>query len=97
MTGLSRPRWWAQLRANLGGHFWRPCPACGVEFGGQDCRRVDGHFSDTPNEGFICPVCTAAGVGCRAHAERGDRLHVGCEFVDLAPGSWPGTSTWWPP
>lgn len=62
------PRWWARLRAALGGYFWLPCPLCGTMFGGHEWHDV-GYLSSsvpTDREGGrrgICPRCTAAGYG----------------------------------
>jgi hypothetical protein len=87
------PRAASKLYADLFGYFWVPCPVCGTDFGGQEWRDVDGHLPSIPtgNTGYmgmsegICPGCTAAGAGCRAHAEVG-RYHLGCQFVGPPPG-----------
>ena len=36
---LRRPRWWAHLRADVGGYFWLPCDACGRYSGGQEWKQ----------------------------------------------------------
>jgi hypothetical protein len=83
---LNLARKWAKFRAMSGGYFWLPCPLCGTEFGGQEWRKIDGHFDSIPvGEGWgsataICPTCTAAGHGCTAHAVRGT-YHLPCAFV----------------
>jgi hypothetical protein len=94
VSTVRRNRALAKMAATLGGFFWMPCPACGVEFGGHEWGDVNGHFADRPENvrrvtdgrivsftgSGICPDCTEKGVGCRAHAEIG-RFHVGCEFA----------------
>ena len=57
-------------------HEHRPCPLCGIEFGGHEWRFRDGAVSHIPDEKYpppgptgpwrytgICPFCTAAGRG----------------------------------
>jgi hypothetical protein len=82
----------ARAYAQIMGYFWLPCPSCGVEFGGQQWRDINGHYSSIPaaeGDGIgICPTCTRAGVGCRAWAAVNDRprkYHFGCEFVAVPP------------
>lgn len=87
MQPVELPRWVHKMVADVAGYFWLPCPACGRYFGGHECRDVDGHFSAIPDneEGMsslICPVCTAAGVGCRAYAARG-KYHETCTLVPV--------------
>lgn len=62
------PRWWAKLRADVGGYFWLPCPLCGRMFGGHEWRDRRGRCSSIPTErrGIstgICPTCTLNGYG----------------------------------
>jgi len=77
--------------ARLLGYFWLPCQVCRREFGGHEWRKVNGHVSTIP-DGWdqsvpmslatgICPECTAAGVGCLAHAAVGNTAHPGCAVV----------------
>jgi len=76
--------------ARLLGYFWLPCQVCRQEFGGHEWRKVNGHVSTIPdgNQSVpisratgICPECTAAGVGCLAHAAAGNTAHPGCAAV----------------
>ena len=85
-----RFRWLARRYARLLGYFWLPCPVCRREFGGHEWRKVNGHVSTIPSVELhrpmrkatgICPDCTAAGVGCLAHAAVGNTEHPGCAVV----------------
>ena len=51
-------RWWAKLRADVGGYFWMPCPCCGQMFGGQESSNG---FVGVGNLMMItCPACPDA-------------------------------------
>jgi hypothetical protein len=95
------------LIARIGGYFWLPCPECGEYFGGFEWRKYGGHFDTIPAESDpgdspgseraigICPECTYAGVGCRAHVEKRRRYHRGCEAVDPPDGlPWSFVEMW---
>ena len=80
--------------ARLLGYFWLPCPVCRQEFSGHEWRKVNGHVSTIPDGDQsgpmskatgICPDCTAAGVGCRAHAAVGNIEHHGCDLITQLP------------
>jgi hypothetical protein len=82
------PRWVHWLYAEARGYFWIPCPTCDREFGGHEWRDIKGHKSSRPTgelgEGTaICPLCTAAGVGCVAWAMEG-QAHTGCPYAPIA-------------
>lgn len=47
-------RWWARLRAWLGGYFWAPCPVCGRPFAGFECT---GTLAEQTRERMTCPHC----------------------------------------
>lgn len=67
MTFRRFNKWYAKTN----GYFWLPCPSCGKEFGGHE--RSEGAYSSIPisksKATGICPDCTKAGVGERAHKE----------------------------
>lgn len=98
-----------RLRAAALGYFWLPCPSCGEHFSGEEWvipTRPGDHFSSIPTEirrgddrhwvrasKGICPDCTYAGVGCRAHAEH--RIyHPACEAVPPPEGAAPYAFVW---
>lgn len=88
------PRWVHRLYAGLRGYSWQQCPSCGRFFGGHEIRMIREHRNSLPYDDmgkeFICPRCTAAGVGCVAWALEG-QPHVGCPFapVDLTTSQLP--------
>lgn len=94
MSRLSRllAKWYAYWA----GYFWEPCDSCGQMFGGHERSRTK-HFdsivvgqSGTVTRGrVICTGCTAAGVGCRSHAEY-DVYHFACQYVTPPEGAWVG-------
>jgi hypothetical protein len=55
-------------------------------FGGHEIRAIREHRNSRPYDDmgkeFICPRCTAAGVGCVAWAIEG-QPHVGCPFAPI--------------
>lgn len=83
-------RLYRQVQAAALGYFWLPCPSCGSPFSGrewlaEDC--VGAHFASVPtarpgSSVAICPACTVAGLGCRAHAQLGS-YHLACGVVPL--------------
>lgn len=79
--------------AVLLGYAWRQCASCGQWWGDQRQPTTD-HFASIPggedDHRLICPACTDAGVGCKAHAETWH--HDDCEFVDDAE-LWPTDDT----
>lgn len=60
-------RWAHHWYATHTGHFWLPCPQCGIEFGGHEMRNVNGKLctwvSGNGEWMIICPACTKAGHG----------------------------------
>ena len=79
--------------ATVGGYFWKPCPICKQEFGGQEWREIHGHSASIPSTldnlwsgDGICPDCTAAGWGCYTRTRLGDQMchSVKCEHVQRA-------------
>ena len=68
---VMRERVMACNTARSRGWFWRPCPLCGLEFGGQEWMHGNPHHASSihlpDNEpGMrtgICPFCTMAGRG----------------------------------
>jgi hypothetical protein len=56
------PRWVHRLYAWALGYFWRPCPACGVKFGGHEVVEPPGPRMWTAwTTHILCPSCTRAG------------------------------------
>lgn len=80
------PRWAHRFYADLFGYFWESCPSCDQKFGGHEVREIRGHRDTRPGEGtelqIICPRCTAAGVGCVAHAQK-SLAHAGCPYAPI--------------
>jgi hypothetical protein len=78
------------------GESWRECVECGQWFGGQEKPRTE-HLETIPggedDHRLLCPRCTDAGVGCRAHAADPERPyhHDGCEHVPEE--TWPDDDT----
>lgn len=80
---MRAPRWFRRRWAWAGGYFWRACPVCSEEFGGQEWRDRDGHVSTIPKDAgltlltgvltgiAICPTCTRQGVGDATWADVG--------------------------
>lgn len=59
---MRRWAWWRELRADMSGYFWTPCPICGTEFGGQEWHH--GHLAKLDGSGTaICPACATEGRG----------------------------------
>lgn len=83
---VMRERAMARNVAAAGYFFWRPCPLCGLEFGGQEWVRgsedkpASIHMpGDSPQIGTgICPFCTMAGRGAdpRWNAHDALRKHL---------------------
>jgi hypothetical protein len=88
------PRWAHRLYAGLRGYSWQRCPSCDRFFGGHEIRAIREHRNSRPVDDmglqYICPWCTAAGVGCVAWAIEG-QPHVGCPFapIDLTTSQLP--------
>lgn len=99
MSVMRRNRSLAKTAATVGGFFRRPCPCCGVAFGGHEWSGVSGHRSAIPVEvrrhsdgrvrsiggNGICPDCAAGGAGCAALAGIGVYYHD-CEFAPFPDG-----------
>ncbi|WP_432846009.1 hypothetical protein ACQPXB_36050 [Amycolatopsis sp. CA-161197] len=93
MTAIDFRRSCSRALAVLLGHAWRTCAACGRGYSDRDKATTE-HIETIPggedDRRLLCPSCTDAGVGCRAHG--GAWVHDGCEHVSDAE-VWPADDT----
>ncbi|MEV6897485.1 hypothetical protein [Amycolatopsis sp. NPDC051372] len=89
MIAADLRRSWSHAVAVALGHAWRTCAGCGRGFSDRE-NPTTGHIETIPggedDNRLLCPTCTDAGVGCRAHG--GVWWHEGCEYVSDAE-VWP--------